>query len=159
MGGIDQTNRHQAVNRLDRIDGVATGHRNPCRPTDRSAAFKHFADGVQWQHINRHANQRQRKERRAAHGVNVGNGVGRGDPAKIVGIIDDGHEEIGRRDNRLLRVDLIHRGVVAGFRSHQQLWRHDARRHAGEDFLQDGRCNFAATTAAMGKLGKSDFFW
>ena len=40
-----------------------------------------------------------------AHGVDVGDRVGRGNAAEIVRIVDDGHEEIGGGDERLRVVD------------------------------------------------------
>lgn len=40
-------------------------------------------------------------ERFAAHRVDIANGVGGGDATKLKGVIHDGHEKVGRRDNGL----------------------------------------------------------
>ena len=40
-------------------------------------------------------------------------------PAESVGIIDNRHEKVGCCDHSLLRIQLIYRGVVAGFGAHQ----------------------------------------
>ena len=57
----------------------------------------------------------------AAHRIDIGDGIGRGDAAEIVGIVDDRHEEIGGGDDAKIIVDLPDRGVVAGFGADQQL--------------------------------------
>ena len=159
MFRVNQANRHQAVDRLDRINSVPAGNRDAGRPTDRFATGQNFRNGFQRQNIDRHANQRQGKEWRATHRINIRNGVGCGNSPKIKGVIDNRHEKIRRRDNRLLCIDLINRRIVAGFSTNQQLWRNNAGGHAGQNFLQYGRGNLAATTTTMGKLGKSDFFF
>ncbi len=158
VGRIDDADGNQPIDRLDRVDGMAAGNRNTGSATDGFATLQNLADGFQWQGVDRHADDGQRKEGRAAHGVDIGNGIGGRDTTEIVGIIDDGHEEVGRRDNRLLRVDLVDRSIVAGFGADQQLRRDDARRGTGENLLQDGRRNFASAAATMGQLGQSDFF-
>ena len=67
------------------------------------AAFEDAADGRGRQHGDRHADQRQREQRARAHRVDVRQRVGRGDAAEVVRVVDDRHEEVGRRDDRVLR--------------------------------------------------------
>ena len=79
------------------------------------------------QHVDRHADQRQRQDRPAAHRIDVADGVGRGDAAEVERVVDDRHEEVGGGDQRLLVVELIDGRVVGGLDAHQQLRGH---RHA-----------------------------
>ena len=58
-------------------------------------------------------------DRRTAHGVNIANRIGRGDTAKVIGIIDNRREEIIGNDNRLGVVDFKHRRIVVGLDAHQ----------------------------------------
>ena len=55
---------------------------------------------------------RERRERLAAHGVNVAQGVGRRDLAEGVRIVDDGREEVHRLHQRQGGAETIHSGVV-----------------------------------------------
>jgi hypothetical protein len=66
------------------------------------ATGQDLADDLQRQLVERHADHRQGHDRRAAHGIDVGDGIGRRDAPEIVGIVDDGHEEIRCRDQCLL---------------------------------------------------------
>ena len=61
----------------------------------------------------------ERHDRLAADGVDVGQRVSGGDPAEIVSIIDDGHEEIGGRDYALFIVDFVYGCIVTRFEAHQ----------------------------------------
>ena len=110
-------------------------------------------DDLQRQLVERHADHRQREDRPAAHGIDVGNRVGRGDAAEIERIVDDGREEIGGGDDGLLVVELVHRRVVAGFDADQQILRAWLRSGVfGQKFGQHGRRDFAAAAAAVGEL-------
>jgi hypothetical protein len=117
---MHQAQRHQAVDRLHRIDRVAAGDRDARLAAHRGAAFQDLADGLQRQHVDRHAHQRQRHDGRAAHGVDVADGVGGGDAAEVERVVDDGHEEVGGGDQRLLVVEPVDGGVVGGLDAHQQ---------------------------------------
>jgi hypothetical protein len=71
--------------------------------------------------VHRHADQREREERRAAHRVHVGDRVGRGDAPKSYGSSTIGMKKSVRRDDRLLVVDAVDRGVVGRLDADQQL--------------------------------------
>src|SRR5207248_7635018 len=92
---IDLADRHEPVDRLDRVDGVAAGDGDPGFRADGLAAFENSADRIDGQPVDWHAHQGQREQGRAAHRVNIGQRVGRGDGAEVVGIVDDRHEEVG----------------------------------------------------------------
>ncbi len=104
----------QAIDRLGAIDRMATSHGNACRGTDGRAAFQDLAHHLDRNLVDRHAEDGERHDRLAAHGIDVGDGVGRGDAAEIVGIVDHRHEEIGGRDDAGVVVDLPHGGIIGG---------------------------------------------
>ena len=85
------------------------------------AALQHLRDHFMRQHVDRHADEREREDRLAAHRVDVGQRVGRGDAAEVERIVDDRHEEVGRRDDRLLVVELVDGGIVGGVVADQQV--------------------------------------
>ena len=63
----------------------------------------------------------ERAQGTAAHGVDVAEGVGGGDLAEGVGIVDDGREEIDGLHQRQVGGDQIHSGVVGGVEADQDL--------------------------------------
>ena len=67
------------------------------------------------------ANERQRSQRLTTHGVDVAERVGGGDLAEDVGIVDDGSEEVDRLDERRLRRELIHAGIVGMIEADQNV--------------------------------------
>ena len=155
--GMHQPQRHQAVDGLDRIDGVATGNRDAGRAAYRRAAFEDAPDGLRRQHVDRHANQRQRKDRSAAHRIHIADRVGRGDAAEVVRVVDDGHEEVGGGNQRLLVVELVDRGIVGSLDAHQQFLGNWHGRHSLEDFRQQARCDLATAASAVRKRGQAGF--
>ena len=120
---IDEADHDEPVDRLDGIDRVAAGDRNAGARAHGFAAVEDAADRLDRQLVDGHPDERQREERRAAHRVDVGDRVGRGDRAEVVRIVDDRHEEVGRRDDGLAFVQLEDRGVVRGLDADQQLLR------------------------------------
>ncbi len=73
----------------------------------------------------------QGEKRSTPHRVDVAYGVGGGDRAESVRVIDDGGEEIDRRDERLLLVPRVHRGVVGGVEADKHI-----RRQVATECLQ-----------------------
>ena len=147
--GVHQAQGHQAIDGLHRIDGVAAGNGDARRLADRGTASQDLANGLGGEHVDGHAHQGQRHDGGAAHGVHIGDGVGGGDAAKVERIVDDGHEEVGGGNQRLLVVELVDSGVIGRLDAHQQLRR---QRHGGgglEDVRQHARRNLAAAAAAM----------
>ena len=71
--------------------------------------------------VERHTENGQRHHGFAAHRVDVGNGVRRGDPAEVPRIVDHRHKKIGRRDNAVLVIDLPYRGIVSRFGTDEKL--------------------------------------
>ena len=56
-----------------------------------------------------------------AHRIDVAERVGRRNLSEDVGIVNDGREEIDRLDERQLRRQLIHAGVVGGVEADQNI--------------------------------------
>eukprot|EP01137_Pigoraptor_chileana_P023878 Opistho-2@7252 len=153
--GVHQAQRDQAVDGLDRVDGVAARDRDAGGAAHVLPAFEDLADGLGGQHVDGHAHERQRHDGRAAHGVHVADGVGGGDAAEVVRVVDDGHEEIGGGDQRLLVVELVHGGVVGGLDAHQQLLGHGHRAGALEDFAEHAGGDLAAAAAPVREAGEA----
>ena len=118
---MHQPEHRQTVHRLGRIDRMAASDRDAGGIAHRMSTGKHALHRFHRQLAERHADQRQREKWLAAHRVNIGNRVGRGDAAEIVRVVDDRQKEIGGRDDRLFGVDAIHRRVVARFSPDQQV--------------------------------------
>ena len=122
---------------------------------DRLAPLEYPADSLHWQPVDRHADQRQREQRRGAHGIDVRKRVRCGDCAEVERIVDDRHEKVGRRDDGLRFVDPVDRGVVRGLDADEKLFRHDPRHRLGNDLLQYRGRDLAAAAAAVAELGKA----
>ena len=68
----------------------------------------------------RPANQVQGGQRPGAHGVDVGEGVGRSDPAPIMWIVDDRGDEVGGEADRQIIRDRDRSRIVECFRADKQ---------------------------------------
>ena len=128
----------------------------PARRADGLAALEDAPDGIDRQLVDRHADERQREERRAAHRIDVGDGVGRRDHAEIARIVDDGHEEVRRRDDRLPLVQSIDGGVVGGLDADQQRRREHGRAGLAQDLLQQRGRDLATAAAAVAELREAE---
>ena len=155
---MHQAQAHQAVDGFEHVNAVPPCDGDAGRAADSSAAFQYPSDHLGWQLGNGHADDGQRHDGRAAHGVDVGQRVGSGDAAEVVRVVHDGREEVGGGHQRLLVVQAVDGGVVAGLGAHQQLGRHQALRRACQNLAQQAGCNLAATPSAVRELGKLDVF-
>ena len=105
--------RHgKAVFRFGIADGVAAGDDDAGLRRLRIAAAQHLAHGLV-RHLRRYGHDIQRELRLRAHGVNIADGVRRGDLAEHEGIVHDRREEVQRLHEHELVRDLINAGVVA----------------------------------------------
>ncbi len=151
---VHQAQANQPIDGFKHVDAVAAGNRNARFTADAGAALEHAAYNLGRQLGNRHAHQRQRHDGRAAHGVDIGQGIGRRDATKIKRIVDYRREKIGGGNQRLIVVKPIDGSIIAGLGTHQQFRRHQALRRPCQNLGQQGGGNFATATSAMGKLGK-----
>ncbi len=93
-------------------------------------------------------------KKKATHGVHIRNGIGRGNAPKIVGVVHDGHEEVGGWNHRLAPADVVHRRVVAAGVAHQQVGVLGLGNAGVQHLVEHGRRNFAATARTVAVLGE-----
>ncbi|BDB39771.1 hypothetical protein IWGMT90018_02170 [Mycobacterium kiyosense] len=74
---------------------MSADHRAAGLGCHRQSAAQHLGHQLQRQQVPRPADQVDRDHRAAAHRIDVRQRVGRGDPAPVVGVVDDGREEVG----------------------------------------------------------------
>ena len=110
--------------------------------TGRLAATENLTDHFGRQHFDRHGDDGQRQDGGSPHGVYVRQRIGGGDTAEVEWIVDNGHEKIGCRNDRLRVVQAIYGRIVRCLRAHQQLCERSGwccvleqiGKHAGRDF-------------------------
>jgi hypothetical protein len=90
----------------------------------------------------------------AAHRVHVADGVGGRDAPELVGVVHDGHEEVGGGDQRLLVVEPVDCRVVGGLDAHHELGRDHSPRVVLEDLRQHAGRDLAAAAAAVREAGE-----
>ena len=134
---------------------MATSNGNASRAANALPAVQNFANHAQGKNIDWHAHQGQRHDGLRPHGVNIRNGVGCGNAAKLEGVVHNRHEKIGGGDQGLRFVQLVNRSIVSGFNAHQQFGRQRHRGGRAKNFTQDTGGNFAATASAMGETGEA----
>ena len=111
----------EPINRLWILDRVAA-EQDAFRFLDLfRAATQDLVHRLERHNIGRHAHDVQRCKRSPAHGINVGQRVGRGDLAVPMRIVDDRREEIRGLHERAIAVNAIHPGVVPGGRADQEI--------------------------------------
>ena len=98
-------------------DRVPAEDRGASRVAGCRAAGEDLSQNLRWR-VGREAAQVEREERPSSHGVDVGDGVGRGDPPEPERIVTDRRDEVGRGDERLAAEE-HHTGVVEGLGSDQ----------------------------------------
>ena len=78
---------------------MTAGDGNAGRIADRCAAFEDLAHHLGRNLVDRHAENGQRHDRRAAHRIDIRQRIGRGDAAKIARVVHHRHEEVGGSDD------------------------------------------------------------
>ena len=118
---MDDARNRQAILDLAVADAVSPRHDRPgCHHALRSAA-KNLAKNLGRKILVGKADDVERGEWFCAHCVDVGEAVGRGDPAEGVWIVHQGGKEIERRDQRGRFVELVDPGVVEVVHPDKQL--------------------------------------
>ncbi|MNL35558.1 hypothetical protein D3C87_1575980 [compost metagenome] len=146
----------QAEDRLRRVDGVAAGQWNARLVTHRTTTANHFPGNLRRQYVNRPAEDRNRHQRIAAHGVDIADGIGGGNAPEIERIVDDRHEKVGGRHHATLFIDGVHRRVIARGIADPQFRVQILRAAAGQNHFQHLGGNLAATASAVAVLGQAD---
>ena len=151
--GVDQAADAQAVLGLRVLDAVAAcGHCASLRHLGRAPLqdgphrFPRQAGGD--------GQQIHGQPGLAPHGVHVGEGVGRRDLPKVIGVVHYWREEIHRLDQRQLIREAVHRGVIAGVIAHQQV---GLKRpgQPGQNLLQDTRSQLGPSPTGRGHGGQA----
>ena len=93
----------------------------------------------------------------SAHGVDVAQGVGGGDLAECVGIVDDGREEVDGLHQREVGSDFVNAGVVGVIEANQNVGI-VLPGQLSQDFVEDGGAQFGGTATGFDGLGEADAF-
>ncbi len=153
LAGADD---RQSVDRFRRVDGMPASNRNARFRANAGTTFQDFADHLGGHLVHRHSEDRQRHDRRSAHGIDVGYRIGGRDASEVERIIHHRHEEIRGGDHAVFVVQLPDGGIVAGFRSDEKLSEGLHDRLVRQQVLQNGRSKLAAAAAAMGKRAQTN---
>ena len=102
--------------------------------------------------LGRPADNRERRDRAAAHGVDVAQRIDRGDGAEGVRVVHDRGEEIHRLDEGELRRQLVHAGVVGGVKPDQHILIGPTG-HGGEHPVQQLWTQFGRSTRRLDVCG------
>ena len=111
---VNHTRYSEAVDRLGIADGVSADDGAADFARFLEAAAKDGGDGFLGNKIGRHAHDVERGERAAAHGEDVGEGVGRGDLAVGERVVHDRGEEVGRLHKGAVAIETENPGVIGG---------------------------------------------
>ena len=96
---------------------------------------------------------RQTEQGRSTHGVQVAEGVGGGDGAEGVGVVDDRREEVDRRDDGEVVAHTVDARIVGAVEPDQRIGVAD-QRHLRERFDQRGAPELAAAAATPSHVGQ-----
>src|SRR5699024_1089711 len=110
MGGAGDGH---AVFGLGIVDGVSADHRTACLGSDVAAALEDLGEELGGEFRPGPSHQGERHHGDAAHGRDVREGVGGGDSAPVVGVVDHWGEEVRGGQDRQILVDRDGGGVVA----------------------------------------------
>ena len=104
------------------------------------------------------AHQVEAHDRPGPHGVDVGEGVGGGDPSEVVGVVDDGGEEVGGEDDGQVVADPVDGGVVGGVEPDEEVrvGRRVEALHEAQHRPQFRRRQLAGAAGAVGVAGEAD---
>jgi hypothetical protein len=96
------------------VDAVAADDADARLRRDGRAPFEDSAQDVQRQCVAGESDDVQREDRARAHSVHVAQRVGRGDRAKLVGIVHNRRDVVDGGHQRLIGRQAVHRRVVGG---------------------------------------------
>ena len=152
---MDGAGDREAVEEFCALDGVAAGEHRARLGHGLEPAAEDFLEGVLAELLERIAHQVHGGERGAAHGPDIGQGVGGGDPAEGVGVVHHGWEEVGGVDDGEFVGDLHHSGVVGGFDADDEVVGLEPRQTA-ENGVEQPLGELGAAAAIGRALGELD---
>ena len=96
---------------------------------DGPGAFEYLACCFGWQFVYWPAQDGDREDRLAAHGIDITDRIGRGDAAEIEGVVNDRHEEIRCGDECRAIAEVEDGGVISFIVSYEEpgIWFCDCR--------------------------------
>ena len=147
--GMNKPEGDEAVDRFDAVDGMTARDRDAGGGADGRAAFENPADRFDREGVDRHADDGQGEDRRRPHGIDVRQGIGRGDAAEVERVVDHRHEEVGGGDQRLGVVQPPDGGVVGGFGPDHQCGEGRGLGHPRQDGLKSVRRDLATAAASV----------
>ena len=124
--------------------------------THGATTADHFAGHFRRQQMHRPAQNRNGHQWVTAHCIDVADGIGGGNTAEIVRVIDDRHKEIGGRNHPALVIQGIDRSIVTRGIADPQLGVEVLRAAAGKDHFQYLRRNLAPAPRTVAVLGQAD---
>ena len=151
--GIDTPDDGQSEDRLLGLDRVAAhdGYSRLVCLLDR--ATENFAEHFGRQGPAREADQAERRQGNAGHGIDVAQGIGRRDRAEVIRAVDDRREKIGGEDQRQFVAESINSRVIGRCVTDDHVGIGDARQ-CREQREQVVRRLLGGTTGSLGKLGE-----
>jgi len=154
--GVREAGDGHAVLRLGIVDAVPPADVAAGLLRHVKTAAQHLAGDLQGQHVPGPAEQVHRHQRAPAHRVDVGERVGGRDPAPVVGVVDDGGEEVGGQHDGLVALDAHDRRVVAGRQPDQEVGAVAGGHQSGQHLLELAGWDLAGAAAAVGVLREPD---
>jgi hypothetical protein len=148
---VHQPGDRQPVLGLRIVNAVTAGHRRACSNPDVEPAAQNLRQELHRQDVAGPADEVDRHHRPTTHRVDIRERIGRSDPAPVIGVVDDGSEEVSSTDHRQPVLDPKHGSIVAVLDPHQKVRRRH-HREPREHLLELPRRDLAGAAAAMGKL-------
>ena len=99
---------------------------------------------------------RHRRDRRAAHGPHVIDGIERRDASEVERIVHDGREEIHRLHDGEIVAQLIHGGIVCVIKADEQIGILRLSRKPAQNLREGGGRQLGSSTGAVHELGEAD---
>ncbi len=149
--GIHLAGHRQAVLRFGVVDRVSANDRESGSGRDVLAASQQFTEELGRKLVGVPPDEIEGEQRPTPHCVDVGHAVCSGDPTPGPGVVDDRRDEVGRRDQCPVRVELPHGGIVAGVGTHEQFSGVVGLQMA-HDVRQLARGELAASTGPVAEL-------
>src|ERR1039457_7678422 len=100
---------------------MATNQNTLCFFDLRRASAEDQINDARWHQVCWYPHEVKRRQRTAAHSINVGQSICRCDLSVSKRVIDDGREEISRLHQCTISVDTIHPCVVSGGGANQEI--------------------------------------
>jgi len=152
---MDLSQNHQTVFRFGVFHRVSAENGNTGLTAFVLGALENLLQHSNGQTDGGEADDIQGKQRGSSHGVDVAEGVGGGNGAEVIRIIDDGGEKIRCENHRRVVVQPIDRRIVSGFHTHHY-GRILGDGQVGQHFFQVLRPDFAGATQALSEAGQLD---